>query len=165
MPVTRYLQYLNDYCDNFKIRSHISLNTKVDSITRKSTLKGEKHVIEYSNTKTGEMGEYEADAIAVCCGLHVTPNIPHIPGMEKVPIRLHSSQFKTRAQFGVDKTVMIMGVGETGSDMAYLAVTSPTKQVVLCHRFGFHFAPKVSPSLFPLPGCLSEADSHIHSAT
>ena len=122
----------------------------MDSITRKPTLKGDKHFIEYVNTQTGERGGYEADAVAICCGLHVTPNIPHIPGIENVPVRLHSSQFKARAQLGVDKTVMVMGVGETGSDMAYLAVTSPTKQVVLCHRFGFHFAPKVS----RLPGRL-----------
>ncbi|KAK0671296.1 hypothetical protein QBC41DRAFT_363349 [Cercophora samala] len=49
----------------------------------------------------------------VCSGLHVTPNLPEFPGLqEHVP--LHT----------------------------YLAVTSPTKKVVMCHRSGFHFAPK-----------------------
>lgn len=40
---------------------------------------------------------------------------------------------------------MVVGSGETGADIAYLAVTTPgVERVVLCHRDGVHFAPKVS---------------------
>jgi dimethylaniline monooxygenase (N-oxide forming) len=39
--------------------------------------------------------------------------------------------------------VLILGSGETGMDLAYLAVTSPTKSVTLSHRDGFLCAPKV----------------------
>jgi dimethylaniline monooxygenase (N-oxide forming) len=73
----------------------------------------------------------------------VTPNIPHIEGIRNVPTVLHSSEFKSRAQFGIDKTVMVVGCGETGADIAYLAGTSPTRRVLLCHNDGVHFAPKV----------------------
>jgi dimethylaniline monooxygenase (N-oxide forming) len=66
-----------------------------------------------------------------------------------VPTVIHSSQFKKREQFGENKTVMVMGGGETASDVAYLAATSKTKQVLMCHRYGFHFAPKVSPIRSP----------------
>jgi dimethylaniline monooxygenase (N-oxide forming) len=38
---------------------------------------------------------------------------------------------------------MILGSGETGADLAYLALTSPTKQAILCHRDGWIGAPKV----------------------
>lgn len=86
------------------------------------------------------------DAIAVCSGLHVTPNMPEIPGIENLPNVMHSTDFKGRSQFGVGKTVMVVGTGETGMDVAYLAVTSPTRQVLMCHRDGFHFAPKVRPA-------------------
>jgi dimethylaniline monooxygenase (N-oxide forming) len=61
---------------------------------------------------------------------------------------MHSSEFKTKRQFGVNKTVMIVGSGETGADVAYLAVNSPTKQVLMCHKDGFHFAPKVGHSVY-----------------
>lgn len=43
---------------------------------------------------------------------------------------------------------MIVGSGETGADVAYLAVNSPTKQVLMCHKDGFHFAPKVGHSVY-----------------
>ena len=40
----------------------------------------------------------------------------------------------------------MLGVGETGQDISYLAVTAPaTKEVVLCHRRGFMITPKVIP--------------------
>jgi len=67
----------------------------------------------------------------------------NIPGIEKVPVVLHSSEFKTREQFGEGKTVVILGVGETGMDIGYMAVNSPTKRVVMCHRGGWVFAPRV----------------------
>jgi dimethylaniline monooxygenase (N-oxide forming) len=99
------------------------------------------HIVEY--IQAGKKLEYVCDAIAVCSGLHVTPNIPTIKGLENVPAVIHSSEFKRRRQFGVDKDVLIVGSGETGMDIAYLAITSPTKSVTLCHRDGFFCAPKV----------------------
>lgn len=87
--------------------------------------------------------EWECDAVAVCSGLHLTPNIPKIPGLDKVPVVMHSSEFKERKQFGVGKTVLVVGSGETGADVAYLAITSPTRRVVMSHRHGFHVAPQV----------------------
>ncbi len=112
-------------------------------MTRQKGTSGKGHTITYRTGESGEEKTWDCDAVAVCAGLHVLPNIPTIPGMEKVPIRLHSSQFKGRHQFGEGKTVMVLGAGETASDITYLAVTSPTKQVVQCHRYGFHLAPKV----------------------
>lgn len=88
--------------------------------------------------------QWDCDAVAVCSGLHNEPNIPHIPGIKNVPSVLHSSQFKSRKQFGAGTTVLVVGSGETGADVAHLAVTSPTARVIMCHRDGFHFAPKVS---------------------
>lgn len=97
----------------------------------------------YQHEGSDEQLEWQCDAIAVCAGLHLTPSIPHFEGIENVPQKFHSSEFKSRSQFGVDKTVLIIGSGETGADLGYLAVTSPTKRVVMSHRNGCHFAPKV----------------------
>jgi len=139
LSAARYVEYLNDYCTHFDLWKHINLSTKVVSVSRRAE---GGHLVVYQ--KDGSEDKWECDAIAVCSGLHVVPNIPEIPGIEKVPVTFHSSQFKKREDFGVDKTVLVLGSGETGADLAYLAVTSPTKQVVLCHRKGFHFAPKAS---------------------
>ena len=134
------MRYLADYCTHFKLWSHIHLSTTVRSVTR--DVSG-RHTVTYAPNASGEERTWQCDAVAVCSGLHVTPNYPVIPGIENVPVRMHSSEFKARSQFGVGKTVMVLGSGETGADLAYLAVTAPTKQVVMCHRSGFHFAPRV----------------------
>lgn len=104
---------------------------------------GGSHVITYKGHDSETREEWQCDAVAVCSGLHVNPNIPQLKGLNKVPLVIHSSEFKVRKQFGVGKTVMVLGAGETGADMAYLAVTSPTTRVLMCARDGFHSGPQV----------------------
>ena len=83
----------------------------------------------------------EVDAVSICSGLHVTPAVPVISGIESLvpqsppilsadnlPITppgfedqtpakgvrvIHSSQYKHRAEFK-DRKVLILGCGETG---------------------------------------------------
>ena len=97
-----------------------------------------------SFSEDGKDKEWECSAIAVCSGLHVKPDIPFLKGVENVPVVMHSSEFKSRSAFGEGMNVMILGVGETAMDLSYLAVTSPTKSVTMCHRDGFFYGPKVS---------------------
>ncbi|KAK3374621.1 hypothetical protein B0H63DRAFT_548881 [Podospora didyma] len=151
LSAKRYVEYLNEYCSHFNLWPHIFLSTTVQSITRDSW---GKHTVRYLVQATGEQLTWECDAIAVCSGLHVTPNVPQIAGIENIPMRIHSSEFKARSQFGVGKTVMVLGSGETGADVSYLAVTAPTKRVILCHSSGFHFAPKrnLNPIYLPILG-------------
>ncbi|KND87721.1 Dimethylaniline monooxygenase [N-oxide-forming] 2 [Tolypocladium ophioglossoides CBS 100239] len=138
----KYVQFLNDYCTKFNLWPHIRLQTRVVSVTRRQD---SGHVVRYKAHDRETQEEWQCDAVAVCSGLHVEPNMPKLKGIEKVPLVFHSSKFKVRKQFGVDKTVLVLGAGETGSDMAYLAVTSPTRRVLMCHRDGFHSGPQVCP--------------------
>ncbi|KYK58827.1 dimethylaniline monooxygenase [Drechmeria coniospora] len=148
----KYVKYMHDYCTRFDLWPHIKLRTRVVAVNRRAGADGKGHVITYKAQDSQTRHEWECDAVAVCSGLHVDPCIPHIPGIENVPMTIHSSQFKTRKQFGEDKTVMVVGIGETGSDMAHLAVTSPTRRVLVCHRDGFHSGPQRNPgpALFPI---------------
>ncbi|KAK3939722.1 hypothetical protein QBC46DRAFT_387095 [Diplogelasinospora grovesii] len=148
LPTARYVRYLNDYCTAFKLWPHIKLSCPVASVRRRD---GGGHVVSYQPKESGTPVEWECDAIAVCSGLHVTPNIPRLDGIENVPVVLHSADFKSKAQFGVGKTVLILGSGETGMDVAYMAVNSPTKRIVLSHRDGFLCAPKRVPDPVILP--------------
>lgn len=137
-----YVQYLKNYATTFNLWPCIELRTKVENIRRGPN--GHGHIVAIKNLDGDS--EWRCDAVAVCSGINVTPVIPAILGMERVPTVLHSSQFRGRAQFGNDTNVVIMGAGETGMDLAHLAVTSPTKSVTLCHRDGFFCAPKARPS-------------------
>lgn len=140
LSAERYVEYLKQYCDHFDLWPSIHLSTPVLSVRRRPGNVGG-HVVHYR--KDGQEMTWDCDAIAVCSGLHVTPSIPSLPGVEYVPVVKHSADFKARTEFGTDKTVVILGTGETGLDLAHLAVTSPTRRVILCHRDGFLGAPKV----------------------
>jgi len=137
LSTEQYCTYLEGYCKNFNLNPHITLSTSVTKIERSQSGGHTIHLI-----SSGKKSEWHCDAVALCSGLHVTPNIPMIPGLEKVPVVIHSSEFKERKQFGEGKDVLILGSGETGMDIAYLAVTSATKSVTISHRDGFLCAPK-----------------------
>ncbi|KAH7112383.1 dimethylaniline monooxygenase [Dactylonectria macrodidyma] len=148
LSTKRYVEYLRDYCTHFDLWPYIKLRARVLSIARRHA---GAHIITYRVNDGPATLEWECDAVAICSGLHVEPNIPDIRGINNVHRVIHSSEFKTREQFGVDQTVMIVGSGETGADIAYLAVTSTTRRVLLWHRDGFHFAPKRNPGPVLLP--------------
>jgi dimethylaniline monooxygenase (N-oxide forming) len=150
LSAKRFIRYLKEYTDHFNLWPEISLSTPVTSI-RRGQAGG--HIVHYRGPD-GIDKTWECDAVAICSGLHVTPNIPDVPGIDKVKIVKHSSQFKKREEFPQGSQVVVLGTGETGMDIAHLAVTSPTKRVVLCHRQGFLGAPKKIPNpiLFPILG-------------
>ncbi|KAK7413631.1 hypothetical protein QQX98_007494 [Neonectria punicea] len=134
-----YTQYLKDYATAFNLWSRIECQTKAENIRR--GLDGSGHIV--TIRKLEGVSEWSCDAVAVCSGININPVIPDIPGIERVPTVIHSSQIKNRTQFGKDTEVVVMGAGETGMDLVHLAVTSPTKSVTLCHRDGFFCAPKI----------------------
>ena len=139
LPMKRYLEYLDEYCSHFDLWKYIELNTRVTRLRRK----GRGHVVTFK--KQGQEQEsWECDSVAICTGLHVEPHIPHVEGIEHVPVVIHSSKFKGKTDFGEDKNIVVLGVGETGMDIAHLAVTSPNPQsVTICHRRGFLGGPKI----------------------
>lgn len=149
LSLPEYVDYLEAYARHFGLddvkrrgaawdgRGRIRLGAKVLSVRRGSGGKG--HVVQYRKDG-GEGGEeetmLECDAVALCTGLHVTPAVPAIPGFENIPERIHSSEYKGRAQLA-GKKVLLLGCGETAMDIAYESVKAGAKEVVMCHRGGF----------------------------
>ncbi|KAH8658583.1 hypothetical protein BGZ61DRAFT_404172 [Ilyonectria robusta] len=146
LSAERYVEYLEEYATHFGLWKWIDLETKVVNIKRQ----GGGHVVVYQKPN-GTIEEWPCEAVAICSGVHSKPNIPSISGIEHVPTVMHSSDFKTRAQLGKDKTVMVLGSGETGADVLYVSITADTKRVVLCHRSGWVGAPKRNPHQQVLP--------------
>lgn len=112
MSTEAYCKYLEGYTKEFGLDAHIHLNTSVTKVER---AENDGHVIFYVQDG-GKESSWSCDAVAVCSGLHVTPNIPHFEGIENVPIVMHSSEFKGKEQFGADKDILIIGSGETGME-------------------------------------------------
>lgn len=166
----RYVEYLKAYATKFGLWAHIHLSTEVASVSPDPE-RAYQHILTTCGTQTQDKAPKERryHAVAICSGLNQTPFKPAIPGLNgPLPTTngdgghskpcppsdavfhpgvqlLHSSDFKSRAQFGKDKTILILGVGETAMDIAHLAITSPTKRVILAHRDGFTYFPKIIP--------------------
>ncbi|BFZ61604.1 hypothetical protein YB2330_002676 [Saitoella coloradoensis] len=138
VSLQEYVAYLEDYCRHFDLYKHIKLSTRVISISPIESAEG--HVVTTQSNIGYEITEH-FDTIAICTGLHVTPSIPSIPGIEHVPQYFHSSHYKYRTQIA-NKNVLVLGCGETAMDVAYEAIKADCPQVVLAHRGGWLSFPK-----------------------
>jgi dimethylaniline monooxygenase (N-oxide forming) len=98
-----YVAYLSHYVDRFGLRKHIECQSRVLSV-RKASHGG--HIVsirkwspvgdiaspsglDSDHESTGTVDEeWHCDAVVVCSGLNVNPNLPHIPGLDlnKVPV-------------------------------------------------------------------------------
>ncbi|KAJ5882006.1 dimethylaniline monooxygenase [Penicillium soppii] len=143
LSAVEYVEYLEGYCDRFGLWPHIHLLTQVEKVER--TAKGGHRV---TVSHGGQTRTWDCDAVAVCSGLHVKPNVPSIPGLDRVPVVFHSSEYKHVRQLGQNTNVMVLGTGETGMDIAYFSVTADsTKSTTVCHRNGFVIGPKRLPEI------------------
>lgn len=169
----RYVQYLKAYADRFGLWEHVQCSTTVTSIRPHPVEPG--HVLELhaeGDSQNGGslirsliQGPTHYHAVAICTGLNREPYVPEIPGLQlatsrsglaDLPVVMHSSAFKGRAQLGRDNnTVLVLGAGETAMDIAHLAVTAGAPgrhRVIMSHRDGFAHAPKVVPEPYRAGG-------------
>lgn len=138
VSLPQYVEYLKRYCDEFELWKGIRLESRVQSVRRGKG--GEGHVVEVQHAGEDGTKQYRCKYLTICTGLHVTPQVPHIPGVENVTSNpnkqaIHSSEYKMREQL-VGKKVLILGTGETGMDIAYESIKAGAKEVVLCSRGG-----------------------------
>lgn len=151
----QYVMYLKSYCERFDLVKKIKFGCTVVSIKDADDGSGcdEKiddddddcngYTVQYRN-QDNEINTQHYDVVAVCTGLHNTPNIPDefSPTSSSIATKfkgqiIHSSQYKDPTIF-TNKRVLILGCGETAMDIAYRAITQPHCQsVALCVRRGF----------------------------
>lgn len=162
--IDRYLKYLEDYCDAFELWQCIHFHKKVVQIAKNAD---EANGLKYScvlrdlDTNTDETMKFHA--ICVCSGLHNTPFVPSIEGMNLFKGQvMHSSNYKTKSIFK-DKRVLVLGCGETGLDLVYRAVQE-SPNVTLAVRSGFLSVPYAVGKHVPLDTFITNLCecSHLH---
>ncbi|XP_009989174.1 PREDICTED: dimethylaniline monooxygenase [N-oxide-forming] 5-like [Tauraco erythrolophus] len=103
---------------------------------------------------TESKGKQEAavfDAVLVCTGHHTDAHLPlsTFPGIEKFKgCYLHSRDYKDAKDF-TDKRVVVIGIGNSGSDLA-VEISQAAKQVFLSTRRGAWIFNRVADQGYPV---------------
>ncbi|NWW50835.1 FMO1 monooxygenase, partial [Pedionomus torquatus] len=132
LPNARLLDYLRRYVEHFGLREHIKFGTTVVSIRKRPDFAttGQWDVVTEAD---GKQTLHVFDAVMVCSGNFSEPSLPlHcFPGIEKFQGQyFHSRQYKHPDVFQ-GKRVLIVGMGNSGVDIAVEASRVATK-VTLC---------------------------------
>lgn len=112
---SEYSDYLLAYARKFDLLKHIKFNHKVVKL-KKNNLGN--YVIQVKNSHS-VVQDYEFDSIAICTGNNHHPNIPIFEGQQSFQGQIiHSYSYKNASPF-INKRVLIVGIGETGADVAH----------------------------------------------
>ncbi|XP_009891210.1 PREDICTED: dimethylaniline monooxygenase [N-oxide-forming] 1-like [Charadrius vociferus] len=135
LPNARLLDYLRRYAERFGLREHIKFGTTVVSIRKHPDFAttGQWDVVTEAD---GKQTSHVFDAVMVCSGNFSEPSLPlHcFPGIERFQGQyFHSRQYKHPDVFQ-GKRVLVVGMGNSGVDIAVEASRVATKVTVCTSR-------------------------------
>ncbi|XP_010593356.3 dimethylaniline monooxygenase [N-oxide-forming] 4 [Loxodonta africana] len=146
----KFWQYLQEFAEHFDLLKYIQFKTTVCSVTKcpDFSISGQWDVI----TETeGRQDRAVFDAVMVCTGHFLNPRLPleSFPGINKFKGHvLHSQEYKIPEGFQ-DKRVLVIGLGNTGGDIA-VELSRTAAQVLLSTRTGTWVTGRSSHGGYPL---------------
>lgn len=146
---SKLLEYFRIFAKKFDLLKYIQFQTTVISVKKRPDFasSGQWEVVTQSNSK-----EQSAvfDAVMVCSGHHILPNIPlkSFPGIEKFKGQyFHSRQYKHPA--GLEgKRILVIGIGNSASDIA-VELSKKAAQVYISTRKGSWVMSRISEDGYP----------------
>ncbi|KAM7106886.1 flavin-containing monooxygenase 5-like isoform 2-T3 [Ciconia maguari] len=150
MHNSKIMEYFRMYARRFDLLRHIRFMTSVCRVAKRPDFAttGQWEVV------TESEGKQEAavfDAVLVCTGHHTEAHLPlsTFPGIEKFKgCYLHSREYKDAQDF-TDKRVVVIGIGNSGSDLA-VEISHTAKQVFLSTRRGAWILNRVGDQGYPI---------------
>ncbi|NXV43785.1 FMO1 monooxygenase, partial [Uria aalge] len=141
LPNAQLLDYLRRYAERFCLREHIRFGTTVVSIQKRPDFAttGQWDVVTEAD---GKQTSHVFDAVMVCSGNFSEPSLPLrcFPGIEKFQGQyFHSRQYKHPDVFQ-GKRVLVVGMGNSGVDIAVEASRVATKVTVCTGRGAWVFS-------------------------
>uniref|UniRef100_A0A8D0DP86 Dimethylaniline monooxygenase [N-oxide-forming] n=1 Tax=Salvator merianae TaxID=96440 RepID=A0A8D0DP86_SALMN len=135
LPHAKLLEYLRMYTKHFDLRKHIQFKTAVISIRKHPDFSatGQWDVITETN---GKQTSATFDAVMVCIGYLTDPSLPlsSFPGIDRFNGQyFHSRDYKTPEVFK-DKRVLVVGMGNSGVDIAVEAMRTAKKVMISTGR-------------------------------
>lgn len=125
------LDYSRAFADRYELEENITFNTEVTSLLRKDNVW---HIFT-NNHQTPQL----FDAVVSATGVNWFPVTPEYSGNFSGTM-MHSSEYKNPEIFR-DKRVLIVGLGNSGADIACDAANVAAKTLVSVRR-GYYFIPK-----------------------
>ncbi|MGO3327278.1 flavin-containing monooxygenase [Gordonia sp. (in: high G+C Gram-positive bacteria)] len=135
------LAYLQSYVARFRLDTHLEVDTRVTDVRPVDANGAAGWYVEIAN---GEVRRYRA--VAVANGHYWERNLPAYPG-EFTGKQLHSKDYKRPADFGDGDRVLVVGGGNSASDIAVEASRAFGTSDISMRR-GYWFIPK---SIFGIP--------------
>ncbi|KAK3750838.1 hypothetical protein RRG08_033654 [Elysia crispata] len=150
MHNTQVLEYFKNYTEHFDLEKHIVYNTEVLWITKAENFpKYGQWKITTRDISSGEEKTDTFDYVIVCTGHHAEKHVPAFPGLEEFEGKvIHSHEYRKPQGFE-DKRVLIVGIGNSGGDVA-VELSRYSKQVFLSTRQGTWIFNRVSAMGLPL---------------
>ncbi len=109
----QYREYLGAYAERFDLRRHITFGARVESVRKDGA--GQWHV---TAVVGGERRTASFEAVAVCSGPFQSPDRTSVPDLDRFAGEVvHSAAYRNNARFA-GKRVMIVGLAESGADLA-----------------------------------------------
>ncbi|XP_014460665.1 flavin-containing monooxygenase 5 isoform X3 [Alligator mississippiensis] len=155
MHNSKIMEYFRTYAKHFDLLNYVRFKTSVCHVTRRPDFSttGQWDVVTETD---GKQESSIFDGILVCSGHHTYAHLPlhTFPGIEKFRGRyLHSREYKNPQEFS-DKRVIVIGIGNSGGDLA-VEISHTAKQVFLSTRRGAWILNRVGDEGYPMDIVLS----------
>lgn len=130
------IRYFEAYVDHFSLRSTITFRVKVVQVT---PMPAGGYEVTICHLETGQQETRHYRAVLVCSGHHWSAKIPEFAGTFTGET-LHSNHYRDATPYK-DKRVMVVGIGNSGVDIACDACHL-AEQVFLSTRRSAHIIPR-----------------------
>ncbi|MDA9793405.1 NAD(P)-binding domain-containing protein, partial [Bacteriovoracaceae bacterium] len=131
-------KYFHDFAKEFDLHTHYKFETRIDKAVRDTDGNWE---VTYTNLRTAESETAVYGGLITANGIFSAPNLPKFKGQENFKGKIiHSSEYKT-AKIFEGKSVLIIGAGNSGCDIAVDACHR-ARCVDISVRRGYYFIPK-----------------------
>ncbi|XP_050040208.2 flavin-containing monooxygenase 5-like [Dermacentor andersoni] len=150
MHSAKMLDYFRSYADHFGVTKHVKTRHDVVQVTPAADYEDTGRwdvLVRDLEANTDRTETY--DAVAVCVGHHVYPNVPHFKGQEKFRGRIvHTHNLRNADRFR-DRRVVVVGIGNSGLD-AVEDVSPVALETYLSARRGAWLLKRVGPNGMPI---------------
>lgn len=149
MHNSKMAEYLENYADSFGFRKYLNSQTQILKVEYADDYeKTGRWKVTYEHLESKERKSDIFDGVLICTGHHNFKNVPKFPGQEKFKGKIMHTHHLKHAQGFENKTVVIIGIGNSGGDAA-IELSTVTKQLYLSTRRGTWVARRVGENGLP----------------